>query len=254
MLKIQQKKRVLPKISIITVVRNDAQGLELTLANLVSLDYPNLELIVVDGASNDDTPNVAHKYYGSIAQYLSEPDTGIYDAMNKGLRLATGDYVWFVNAGDRVASTDGLERLMTTDGELSDIYYGEAVVVDTEGRRLGLRRKKLPKKLTWRSLRRGMVVCHQAFIVRRQIAPLYDLKYRYAADIEWQIQCLKGAQSTQFTGGELCQFASGGTSTTHRRESLVERWAIMRSHYGVSVTVWSHLKFIVDALTTAAYR
>lgn len=245
---------MLPKISIITVVRNDAQGLELTLSNLTQLGYPDLELVVVDGASTDSTCDVVCRYSAHIASYLSEPDRGIYDAMNKGLAMATGDYVWFINAGDTVISTDALERMMTTDGRLADIYYGEAVVVDSRGERLGLRRKPLPETLTWRSLRRGMVVCHQAFIVRREIAPPYDLRYKYASDINWEIECLRAARTTQNTGAELCRFATGGTSTVRRRASLRERWQIMRRHYGVTITFFSHLRFIVDAIITARYR
>ncbi|MEG0602359.1 MAG: glycosyltransferase family 2 protein [Mucinivorans sp.] len=245
---------MLPKISIITVVRNDPKGLELTLNNLSQVQYPSLEIIVIDGASSDSTPSVAHTYAGLIAAYLSEEDQGIYDAMNKGLALSTGDFVWFVNAGDTVCGVDDLVRLMTTDATLADVYYGQAIVVDQNGKRLGLRRKVVPRDLSWRSLSGGMVVSHQAFIVRRTIAVPYDLHYRYAADIEWQIECLRRARNTQYTGGALCCFAVGGVSTTHRKESLTERWAIMRRNYGLSITILSHIKFVFDAIFSPGYR
>lgn len=246
-----------PRISIITVVRNDPSGLDRTLACLSALPYPDLELVVVDGASTDTTTQVAQTYMPHLARYSSEPDRGIYDAMNKGLRLATGDYVWFVNAGDTVAegAVEDLIGLMATDGPLADVYYGEAEVFDPEsGERLGLRRKKLPKQLTWRSLRRGMVVCHQAFIVKRELAPLYELNYKLSADIAWMIACLRGAGSTQNTGGVLCRFAAGGVSTQRRRASLLERWRIMRRNYGLLPTFSAHLRFILDALTARSYR
>lgn len=251
---ITRKKKVLPKISIITVVRNDPKGLELTLSNLTQLDYPNLELVVVDGASTDSTPRVAESFSEHIAHYISEPDSGLYDAMNKGLRLATGQYVWFVNAGDRALSGNRLVEVMTTDAPLCDVYFGEAVVVNESGQRLGLRRKKLPAELTWQSLKGGMVVCHQAFIAKRNIAPLYDLKYRYAADIEWQIQCLKASLTTQSVGVALCEFTTGGLSSQKHKESLVERWRIMRTHYGVMSTIASHIKFCFDAIFAPSYR
>lgn len=245
---------MLPKISIITVVRNDPKGLELTLSNLTQLDYPNLELVVVDGASADSTPRVAESFSAHIAHYISEPDSGLYDAMNKGLRLATGQYVWFINAGDRALSGDRLVEAMTTDAPLCDVYFGEAVVVSETGKRLGLRRKKLPTKLTWQSMKGGMVVCHQSFIVKRAIAPLYDLKYRYAADIEWQIECLKVARTTRVVEAPLCEFSTGGLSSQKHRESLVERWRIMRTHYGLLSTVVSHIKFCFDAIFASSYR
>lgn len=246
-----------PRITIITVVRNDPKGLARTLDCLIALPYPALELVVVDGASTDATIDVAHDYMPHLARYVSEPDGGIYDAMNKGLRVATGDYVWFVNAGDTVApgAVEDLMRLMTTDGTLAEVYYGEAEVFDPEsGERLGLRRKKLPKKLSWRSLRRGMVVCHQAFIVRRERAPFYDLNYTYAADIEWMIGCLKNVQSTQNTGGTLCRFAAGGVSTQKRKTSLAERFHIMVRHYGLPSTLAAHIRFVFDALVSRTYR
>lgn len=245
---------MLPKISIITVVRNDPQGLELTLSNLAQLRYPHLELVVIDGASSDSTPMVAQKYSHQISHYVSEPDQGLYDAMNKGLSLSTGQYVWFVNAGDKALGGERLVELMTTDAPLADVYYGEAMVVDNQGNPLGLRRKKLPEKLTWHSLKGGMVVCHQAFIVKRDIAPKYDLKYRYAADIEWQIECLKAAVRTQSTQCVLCEFATGGISSSKRRASLAERWKIMQHHYGLGSTLFSHLKFVINAFTAATYR
>lgn len=239
------------------MVRNDPKGLARTLDNLTALVYPDLELVVVDGASTDSTGEVAHGYMSHLARYISEPDRGIYDAMNKGLGAATGRYVWFVNAGDTVAdgAVKDLMRLMTTDGALADVYYGEAEVFDpATGERLGLRRKKLPTQLSWQSLRRGMVVCHQAFVVRRDLAPLYDLHYKYAADIEWMIGCLKGALVTQNTGGVLCRFAAGGLSSKKRRASLVERWHIMQRNYGLAATVSAHLGFVLDAFTVRSYR
>ena len=239
------------------MVRNDPDGLVRTLDNLTSLTYPNLELVVVDGASTDATLDVAQRYMAHLAHYVSEPDRGIYDAMNKGLRASTGDYVWFVNAGDTVApgASDDLMRLTTTDGPLADAYYGEAEVFDpSTNETLGLRRKKLPETLTWRSLQRGMVVCHQAFVVRRDLAPLYDLRYKYAADIEWMIGCLKNARSTQNTDGVLCRFAAGGVSSQKRRASLFERWRIMQRHYGIVRTAVSHLGFVFDALVRRSYR
>lgn len=240
------------KVSVITVVWNAAAELERTLANLSALDRSaaELEVVVIDGGSTDGTTAVMERYGELISFGVSEPDRGLYDAMNKGIRAATGDYLWFVNAGDTVYGWDILTKIFGSDGVsaaggLADIYYGETLVTTPEGEALGLRRKRLPRGgLTWRSLERGMVVCHQSFIVRRQIAPLYDTdRYRLAADIDWVIECLKRAFSVVDTGLVLSCFTTGGLSTRRRRASWLERWEIMRHHYGLLRTLWAHAGF-----------
>lgn len=243
-----------PKISIITVVRNDANGLETTLQCLEKLPYSNIEIIVIDGASTDNTPQVAANYMHCIKKFVSEADSGIYDAMNKGLSYASGDYVWFVNAGDTVVDFEALARCWVSETPLCDIYYGDTQIASPNGEVLGLRRKGLPEKLTVNSLKRGMVVCHQSFLVRRAIAPQYNLKYRYSADVLWMIECLKAANCACNIGGVLSQFKLGGATTTAHRKSLAERFAIMRATYGLIPTIWSHIRFIFDAIFSPNYR
>lgn len=240
------------KVSVITVVWNAAAELERTLSNLAALDRSaaELEVVVIDGASTDGTPEVMERYRDFISYGVSEPDGGLYDAMNKGIRAATGDYLWFVNAGDTVYDAEILTKIFGPGSPLAaegpaDIYYGETVVVAPEGEVLGLRKKRLPERgLTWRSLERGMVVCHQSFIVRRSVAPLYDTqRYTLAADIDWVIECLKRASTVKDTGLILSCFTTGGVSTRRRRASLRERWDIMRRHYGLPRTLLSHAGF-----------
>lgn len=241
------------KVSVITVVWNGAAELEKTLSNLTALDRSaaELELVVIDGGSTDGTREVMERFGDRIAYGVSEPDEGLYDAMNKGIRAATGDYLWFVNAGDTVWERDALTRIFGAGLPTgADIYYGETLVTDEAGRPLGLRKKPLPHRgLTWRSLERGMVVCHQSFLVRRAIAPLYDTeRYRLAADIEWVIACLKRARSVVDVGFVVSCFAPGGLSTRRRRASLRERWRIMREHYGLFRTLGAHVGFAWSAL------
>lgn len=246
------------KVSVITVVWNAATELERTLSNLSALDRSaaELEVVVIDGASTDGTPEVMERYRELISYGVSEPDGGLYDAMNKGIRAATGDYLWFVNAGDTVYGTDVLTKLFGAGEPRADVYYGEALIVSPEGVALGLRRKRLPRGgLTWRSLERGMVVCHQSFIVRREIAPLYDTqRYALAADIDWVIECLKRASTVRDTGSILSCFATGGVSTRRRRASWRERWNIMVRHYGLARTLRSHAGFVWGLLRDKLLR
>jgi glycosyltransferase involved in cell wall biosynthesis len=239
-----------PKISIITVTRNDAEALRATLANIASSDYPAFEVVVVDGGSTDGTAGVIGEYAQRIDRLVSEPDEGIYDAMNKGLALAGGEYVWFINAGDTIHDPQTITRIFDArpEGERADIYYGETLIRSAEGAIRGLRKKKLPERMTWHSFRRGMVVCHQSILVRRAIAPAYDRRYRLAADVEWVLVSLQRAATIVNTHTILSEFVEGGASTVHRTAALRERYAIMRRHFGTLRTWLSHAGFVLDAL------
>ena len=147
-----------PKFSIITVTYNAEKVLEDTIQSIVTQSYKNVEYIIVDGGSTDGTLSIVNKYKEHIHTLVSEPDKGLYDAMNKGLKLATGDYVWFLNAGDTLYTADTVQRIVASlkkKVSLPDVIYGETRIVDAEGRSLGMRRLKAPEKLTWKSFRMG---------------------------------------------------------------------------------------------------
>lgn len=241
-----------PLFSIITITYNASRWAEQTFLNVLSQSYPHIEYIVIDGGSTDGTVDIIKRYESGFAYWVSEPDKGIYDAMNKGLQRATGDYVWFINAGDFLCTADTVQRvasLIQKRKAFPDVVYGETNIVDEEGRSLGLRRLKAPRKLSWKSFRMGMLVCHQSFITKRTIAPLYDLQYRYSADFDWCIRCMKQAGALYNTRLILSNFLDGGTSTTQRKASLRERYAIMCKYYGTFATVLLHGWFAVRFYT-----
>lgn len=231
-----------PKISIIIVVYNAAEMLRRTLCNVVRLRYVDAEIIVVDGASKDGTVAVIREFEERITRWVSEPDGGIYDAMNKGLGMATGDYIWYVNAGDTIYDECVFEGVF--DSDWADVYYGETMMVSPAGEQLGLRKKKVPENLSWKSLKNGMVICHQSFIVRREIAPTYNLDYKIAADVEWELLCLKAARTTHNLHRIVSVFETGGVSTSRRKAALVERFKIMRKYFGLVTTIAVHVKFL----------
>jgi glycosyltransferase involved in cell wall biosynthesis len=232
-------------VSIITVTYNAEQFLERTIRSIIGQTYPHIEYLIIDGASTDGTLAIIQQYEKHISVWISEPDRGLYDAMNKGLTRASGKYVWFMNAGDEIHDAHTLERIAAKFSENGDVYYGDALFVSPDNRELGLRSvltpHKLPLNLSWRDMRLGMVVCHQSFIVRRSIAPPYEPAYRYSADVDWEIKCLKRAGKVVFVEGVLSRYLTGGFSRKHLRKSLLDRYAVLQKHFGTLGALKNHL-------------
>lgn len=237
-----------PKISIITVVFNGKDDFIKTIKNITDLQYSNKEVIVIDGDSTDGTKDIIMQNLIHISKWVSEKDNGIYDAMNKGLSMATGEYVWFINAGDIVYNPDILENIFKGNETVADIYYGETLIVSENGELLGLRKKIVPKKLTWHNFINGMTVCHQSIIVKREIAPKYDTKYRFSADYLWVLSSIKKAKTITNTHQIISVFKEGGATTKNRNKSLKERYLIMKENFGFAKTVIYHIKFLFEML------
>ena len=176
----------------------------------------------------------------------SEPDKGLYDAMNKGLRKARGCYLVFLNAGDAFHEPDTLQKIADSIEKTDpDIVYGETALVDSERRFISMRRLQAPERLSVKSFRMGMLVCHQAFIVRREIAPEYDLRYSFSADFDWCIRCMQMARTITHTHEVLIDYLNEGVTTANRKASLQERYEIMCRYYGTLPTFLRHLWFAV---------
>lgn len=245
-----------PTISIITVCYNAAGTIEHTILSVLSQTWKNIEYIIVDGASTDATLAIIGKYRNQIARVISEKDKGLYDAMNKGLQQATGDYLLFLNADDVLYAPDTLEKAFG-DCVNADVIYGEAMFVDNERVELGLRSvqtpHKVPEHLTWKSLRFGMVVSHQAFIVRRELALPYNLEYPVCADIDWMIRCLKKSTSVCNTHMTICNFRTGGVSKQRQKSGWKERYRILSKHYGAVPNFLAHLYIASRYLLSKKY-
>ncbi|NDV55378.1 glycosyltransferase [Parabacteroides sp. 52] len=246
-----------PVFSIITVTYNASQWLERTILSILSQSYPHIEYIVIDGNSTDGTVELIKQYASGISYWQSEPDKGLYDAMNKGLLRATGDYVWFINAGDTLYTADTLQEIVTSlkkKVSLPDVMYGDTMIVDAQGAPIGLRRLRPPKRLTWKSFRKGMLVNHQSFIAKKEIAPLYNTTYRLVADYDWCIQCLQRAQSVHNTFRVLSNFLEAGMSSVERKASLKERYKVMCHYYGPLSTFFMHGWFAVRFYTAKWFK
>ena len=240
-----------PKFSIITVTYNAASVITPTLQSIAAQSYRNFEFLLIDGGSSDNTVELVRNSGIEIAVLVSERDKGLYDAMNKGIARATGDYLCFLNAGDSFHTPDVLERMVASIAgreQLPDILYGETSEVNEERQFVRMRRLQAPEKLDWRSFRNGMLVCHQAFFAKREIAPSYDLTYRLSADVDWCIRVMKVSKDIVNTHIIIVDYLQNGLSLQHHRASLIERFKIMAKHYGTVQTVLRHLWFVVRAV------
>jgi len=229
-----------PKISIITVVYNGEKVLQRTIESIANQTFRDIEYIIIDGNSNDSTIEIIEKYTNVISQWISEADRGLYDAMNKGLRIARGEYVLFLNAGDQFYEKTTLAKVFDIQGE-ADVYYGETMIVDEADNEIGLRRLKAPEVLSWESLINGMMVCHQSFISRRELAPEYDLKFVIAADYAWMVECLKKSKMIVNTHLIISRFLEGGMNKRLILTALKERFGEMVKHYGWFRTTAIHV-------------
>lgn len=240
-----------PTFSIITVTYNAEATIEVTLHSVQQQTYRQIEHIIVDGGSKDHTLSIIEKYKDSYLHVISEPDKGLYDAMNKGIRLAKGNYLCFLNAGDTFHEVDTLEKIVNGNRELSivnrqsSILYGQTAIVNADRQFLRMRHHTAPEVLTWKSFKQGMLVCHQAFLVKRTLAEPYNLHYKYSSDFDWCIRMMKKADVITNTHLILIDYLDEGMTTRHHKASLLERLRIMAKHYGWFTAILMHLWFIL---------
>ncbi len=237
-----------PLISIITITYNAEKHILPTLESVAQQKYTGYEHIVVDGASSDRTVALARTFKG--VRIMSEPDGGLYDAMNKGIALARGKYLLFLNAGDTFHNDLVLGAYAGRAEKDDDIIYGDTVIVDSARHIIGKRHLTAPSALTFDSFAKGMLICHQAFMVRKDIAPQYDLQYRFSADYDWTVKCIANADPRKCTnlGIVAIDYLSDGLTDKNKLKSLRERFRIMSHHYGAARTCANHVGFVIRAL------
>lgn len=257
-----------PTITIATVTYNAQATLQRTIDSVAAQTYRHIEHMIVDGCSSDGTFLLVQRYVERNThavvphqiKVVREPDHGLYDAMNKALANATGDYIVFLNAGDclhaETTIADLVEKVDWLKGDAHNpaIVYGETDLVDEKGRFLRHRRLQAPAQLDWRSFADGMLVCHQSFYVRTDLARVqeYDVRYRFSADYDWCIRLLKRASRRRLpvlnANMILTDYLSEGMTTRNHRASLMERFCLMAMHYGLTTAVARHVWFVVRAV------
>ena len=212
-------KHHLPLVSIVTIVFNGIDILEKTILSVINQTYPNIEYIVVDGGSTDGTVDIIKKYKGKISTWISENDRGIYDAMNKGTALATGEWLGFMNAGDSYFSESTLEKIFFQPVD-ADVIYGltKRVFPDFE-----YIKQTKPIETLWR----GMRFCHQSMFVKTSLQkenkfPLNSLN----ADYEFIYKMYLQNKIFLYLPIVIANFAEGGASTKSLLQSNYTNYKI----------------------------
>ncbi|MBK8196636.1 MAG: glycosyltransferase [Lewinellaceae bacterium] len=239
--------------TIITVVYNGENDLPGTMESVRRQTWPHIEYIFVDGASKDNSLKIIQEFAQTMpnVHWISEPDKGLYDAMSKGLKIATGDFVWCLNSGDHIHAPDVLEKMAALVTPQTDVLYGETLLVNEDripaGTMSELSTRQLPAQLHWRDFLGGMLVVHQAFIPRRTLAPPF-IENNLCADYDWCIKILKKSRENVNTGFITTDYLMGGISKQRHRQSLRDRFDVMRRHFGLVPTLLAHAWIVIRAI------
>lgn len=229
------------KLSIITITRNDLDGLRRTALSVSSQSFRDYEWIVIDGASTDGTVEYLQSMQPQPSAWVSEPDGGVYDAMNKGIQKAQGEYLLFLNSGDSLLAPDTLARCFSAFPN-ADIVYGDAYFVYPK-------RKKIvthPDTLNLYYFRRHSL-CHQATFIRASLLREcgYSTQYKIVSDWrQWLVWMIEG-RSFVHLPIVVCNYMMDGVSTTMRKASGIEREAVFRE---VLPSVWYDLMIAEETI------
>lgn len=235
-----------PLISVITITYNAAGVIGPTCESVKSQKFGSIEHIIIDGASSDATLELARESGRPDLRIISEPDKGLYDAMNKGLHFAKGKYVVFLNAGDTFADSSTLQLYAEAALTDPDIIYGDTLLVDAGRKIVGPRHLSAPTVLSADSFASGMLICHQAFMVKKDIAPDYNLEYRLSADYDWCIKCIDASRPDARINLNhvTIHYLTDGLTDRNMKASLKERFKIMSRRYGLIPTALRHIGFL----------
>lgn len=226
--------------SIITVCFNSIENIELTIKSVLSQKKSNYEYIIIDGGSNDGTIEVIKKYAenNKSIKFITEKDEGIYDAMNKGIKMASNDLVYFLNSGDTFCNDNVLNKVSQNyNGE--DIIYGN-IVID------GIVNKS-NEKLNKLLLIRDKMICHQAIFSKRDTfkhTGLFDIKYRFCGDRKWLMKAVKKNLTCRHIDIEVCNYDNNGISSDNKNMVSLykENGRIIKEEFGILVYSMVYIK------------
>lgn len=224
-----------PLVSIITVVKNGEHILERTIQSVLGQSHSCIEYIIIDGGSTDGTLDIIRKYEKHITYWISEPDRGIYDAMNKGIDLSTGEWINFMNAGDRFYQTDTIQQVMGSDCGTADLIFGHCQMVYDPDFSLIWKAKNVT------DLWKGMIFRHQSLFTRASVCKKlhFSLDYKIGADFAFIFSCYQHKFRFANIDVVVSSVAAGGLSDTNIILALKEtQRAVAQYHNTLKVNIY----------------
>lgn len=208
------------KVTIITVCFNSLEMLKKTMQSVNTQTYTNIEYLVIDGNSTDGTPEFLKNYTGKLTKYISEPDKGIYDAMNKGVKMAEGDYVIFLNAGDIFAEDTTLETIFNDKNYDSDVLYGDVI----KNGKVKIAEKPHNSH--------KMYFCHQSCFAKREclVEFPFDLKYKLSADFNFFKILTLHRKTFMQLNLPISIYDMTGVSNTRKSAGLKDNINVVKEH------------------------
>ena len=240
-----------PLVTVVTVVSNGEEFIEDTILSVINQNYGNLEYIVIDGGSIDRTVEIIKKYEPHIQYWVSEKDSGIYDAMNKGIDVATGEWITFMNAGDTFSLNSSIADVFSLDHNSFTVIYGDVSVIYPKFRRL-VKAKMISE------ISKGMPFCHQSTFVKASYHKknMFNVKNPIAADMEFLMAAYRTGVQFNYLPFSISNISSGGLSDTKRIETILAWWKVsvalgssknMTLHY-VALLSATYLKAMVKRM------
>lgn len=235
------------KISVITVCLNAQETIEETLLSILNQSYKNIELIVIDGGSTDSTLEIINQYKDKITYLVSEPDNGIYDAMNKGIKIATGDFIYFLNADDSLYNNQVLEKVVSVISKTSGvkILFGDAnYVLKNKQKTVNFKNIKNNFSLIFNN------ICHQSIFYHKSLFDElggFSNEFKIYADWDFNINSLvKNKESAIYLATPIANFRLGGACSSKANKKLCdfEKKLLIEKYYDKS----KHIIFLHDFL------
>jgi glycosyltransferase involved in cell wall biosynthesis len=227
-----------PIITVVTVVFNGREFLEETIQSVINQTYQDVEYIIIDGGSTDGTLDVIKKYEDKIDCWLSEPDAGIYDAMNKGIMLATGEWINFMNAGDVFFSNSTLEEVAPK--LMGDLVYGNHAIYVTNSDCYSMQDVRNYDD------KRNIPFCHQSSFVKSSVlrANLFDLTYKIAADYDQYLRIKYSGHSLTWVPITVAKILHGGISSRSRLILIIEYYQACKKYRYIYSSFWCVIRLI----------